>query len=195
MARIVAGCWKWDGADDARKDSRCQVMIVRATAFKEHPSYTTNEGIDDSIVLLSYPFEMTEYVRTICLPPAGEYYQGMGTVAGYGWHSGSIAAKPHSTMMFVHINLLPSTDCSVPYSHGSEKYILDPVEEICAGFKSNSRGTCYADSGAPLMVKIGYHSFVIGILRGGAEVCNTPGFPAIFVRVTSILQWIDGIIH
>lgn len=201
IVRLVAGCRTWDRAEN---DSRCQIIILPDDSFVDHPAYATDYIIDASIAILPQPFEMTDYVRTICLPPEQEYYQGMATTAGFGSHSGSTAPRDHSAMMYVHLNILPPSVCANfnedtdAYNFTSEPlppYTFDIEKEICVGFSSNTRGFCHGDSGGPLMVKIGPQNFVIGIVRAVEEGCIVPGYPGLAVRVTSLRRWIDHVLH
>lgn len=63
--------------------------------------------------------------------------------------------------------------------------------QICAGGKSGE-DSCGGDSGGPLMAIYSGKWTYYGIVSFGLTRCGTSGFPGIYTRVTSYLEWIVG---
>ena len=61
---------------------------------------------------------------------------------------------------------------------------------LCAG--SNGKNPCFSDKGGPLTVQeqeSGLYA-VVGVTSGD-WACSGPGYPEVFARVTSSLDWIQ----
>ena len=63
---------------------------------------------------------------------------------------------------------------------------------ICAGFsKKNTTGTCYGDSGGPLICHQNGHTVLAGITSWGLPGCKTE-MPSVFTRVANYIEWIHN---
>ncbi|XP_034833573.1 plasminogen-like [Maniola hyperantus] len=72
--------------------------------------------------------------------------------------------------------------------------------QICAGKLAGGVDACQGDSGGPLQVKInlpesgeGSMHFVIGVTSFGIG-CARPNLPGVYTRVSSFVDWIEGIV-
>ena len=68
-------------------------------------------------------------------------------------------------------------------------------DHLCAGpIVSGGRGTCDGDSGGPLHCNMADGRwYLAGVIAFGSG-CAKPGFPDVFMRVTSYMGWIQHVI-
>lgn len=68
--------------------------------------------------------------------------------------------------------------------------------QLCYGSKEGGRDTCQGDSGGPIQVLTDSADctfFVVGITSAGVS-CGEENSPAIYTRVASYIDWIEGIV-
>lgn len=128
----------------------------------------------------------TGVISTIRLPPkssSGNSYSGeVATVSGWGLDSDSASAIS-SVLRFINIPVGSNTVCNLYYFGAIQS------THICAS-GDEGRSTCSGDSGGPLVLaatgeQIGVVSFGIAL---GCEI----GWPHVYTRVTSYLDWIEN---
>lgn len=89
--------------------------------------------------------------------------------------------------------VVSNDQCKQSYSNFKNTVIDDNA--ICAGYLSGGKDACQGDSGGPLMLarmqQDSYLYYQIGIVSYGFK-CAEPGFPGVYTRVTSYLQWIEN---
>ena len=69
----------------------------------------------------------------------------------------------------------------------NQKRIIRP-NALCA-VKPSGGGSCYGDSGGPLMSNFKGKTFAIGIVSWGIK-CGDPNTPGVYTRVDPYLSWI-----
>ncbi|CAJ1963779.1 unnamed protein product [Cylindrotheca closterium] len=77
---------------------------------------------------------------------------------------------------------ISTVTCNGPY----DGEIVDEVM-FCAG--GNGKDTCQGDSGGPIVVRNGNIHTQVGVTSWG-HGCNRPGIPAVYARVSSVMNWI-----
>lgn len=90
--------------------------------------------------------------------------------------------------MKVRVPVVKNDKCQAIYS--TEGKILTE-KQICAG-GLEGQDSCRGDSGGPLMVQVsGIENWIVtGIVSYGPSPCGTIGFPSIYTKVTSYVDWI-----
>lgn len=147
---------------------------------------------DIALVVLDKPFELSETVNTICLPPQSVQTDEhvMCTVSGWGKNAGDRGGKYQATLRKVDLSIVKRGKC--------ERYLrktrLGPFYNLneslmCAG--GGRRDTCKGDGGSPLVCVIPYDKnrfYQTGIVAGGIGCgANVPG---LYVNVAHFSHWI-----
>ncbi|CAL8109430.1 unnamed protein product [Orchesella dallaii] len=91
-----------------------------------------------------------------------------------------------SVLREVQIPTVPDSVCQEKYAPFKTAAVDDT--NICAGLQTGGKG----DSGGPLQQPVGTSNryVLIGVVSFGFK-CAEPGFPGVYSRVTSHLDWID----
>ncbi|XP_064596679.1 uncharacterized protein LOC135463349 [Liolophura sinensis] len=153
---------------------------------------------DDDIALIKLlqPLYFTgPDVRPICLADYGSSLpiNTVCLVAGWGM---SIPGQPDSRTLDLHharVRLVNDSDCRQVWSDAFNS----THSMICAGFGTNSVGSCHGDSGGPLMCLSPDGLWrVDGVVSFGAQMCApdpSTGLvrPSAFTRVAEYREWID----
>lgn len=154
-----------------------------------HPEFNSNNQSNNDIGLirLSRDVDNTFFISPICLPTAQLQSQPGDSVMVSGWgrtlDSGRSAIKQK-----LQIEIADRDNCVQKFA-AARRTIFD--HQICAGgvFREDS---CDGDSGGPLMKLVNDHQwFVEGIVSFGNR-CGLEGWPAIYTRVNSFLDWISS---
>lgn len=167
-----------DGADPL------DIPVVRAI---KHPQYKSFQN-DIAIVVLQRPVTYTNLIRPICLPfpMRNEKFVGKSPFVA-GWGSQEFKGASSKQLMHVQIPIVENDGCAVAY-----RTVGGDITErqLCAGGKKNQKDACQGDSGGPLMLPRGQYYYLVGVVSYGYR-CATPGFPGIYTRVTSYMDWIE----
>ncbi|KAG5669663.1 hypothetical protein PVAND_017546 [Polypedilum vanderplanki] len=160
-----------------------------------HPNYhaMTLEN-DVGLIFLSTAHETIlnhQFVSTIALPLRTDIsinLVGMNsTVSGFGATFNAPNNSPSDVMRFVSVPIMSNMQCRQSFG----QFILD--SNICVD-TTGGRSPCSGDSGGPLTVEIEQgRSVLIGVVSfGRIEGCGL-GYPAVFARTTSFLDWIEQV--
>lgn len=158
-----------------------------------HPAYDSKRFTDDIAVIKmerSVPFSPN--LHPICLPLQDEIRQKDFTrlfpfIAGWGavYFNG-----PSSTRLLeLQIPVVETSACQKAFEPFETTVIDDRV--LCAGFARGGKDACQGDSGGPLMYPRGRTFYLIGVVSYGYK-CAEPGFPGVYTRVTSFLDFIQS---
>ncbi|KAL3853534.1 hypothetical protein ACJMK2_017069, partial [Sinanodonta woodiana] len=60
-------------------------------------------------------------------------------------------------------------------------------------FNAEGRGPCQGDSGGPLSCRFNGRFYLVGIVSWGREDCQHIGYPSVFTRMSSYIDWINRI--
>ena len=118
----------------------------------------------------------------ICLPSPGNMYASTQAITA-GWGLDDNEKKPR-TPIEVYLSTSKNQDCP------AFRFISNNM--ICAGDSGRIAGSCFGDSGGPLMVGktiIGVVSFIT-YPKGNKFKCGAG--PTVFARVASQLAWIKS---
>ncbi|XP_058975828.1 brachyurin-like [Musca domestica] len=141
---------------------------------------------DISLIKLPVVIEFNDRIQPAALPKMdGHYstYEG-DMVWASGWGKDSDAATSVSPLLrYIEVPVMKLSTCKT--------YYLGMVTEkmICISSKGG-KSTCNGDSGGPLVYKHDGVNTVIGATSFGIALGCEKGWPGVFTRVTSYLDWI-----
>ncbi|KAJ8669812.1 hypothetical protein QAD02_001071 [Eretmocerus hayati] len=156
-----------------------------------HPNYKPSTGENDIAILrLQDEVRFSDYVRPICLPNNDNSLSG--NLAGNlpyvaGWGSTYFNGPPSSTLLEAQVPIVDIRDCQKAYRMFRGNLIDDRI--ICAGYKQGGKDACQGDSGGPLMIPRHSRFYLIGIVSNGYK-CAEPGYPGVYTKITSFLDFI-----
>ncbi|XP_026805709.1 LOW QUALITY PROTEIN: transmembrane protease serine 9-like [Rhopalosiphum maidis] len=160
-----------------------------------HEGYDTQKYTNNiALLVLKNSVTFNEMIQPICLPASldmkkVEKSHNMPFIAGWG----SINASPQNnemsstSLMEVQIPISNLTACKQTYA--TYKTVIDD-KVICAGYPKGGKDSCRGDSGGPLMWSNRKQFYLIGIVSYGFKECGHPGYPGVYTKVTSYMDWI-----
>ncbi|KAM7359745.1 serine protease snk [Cochliomyia hominivorax] len=163
-----------------------------------HPDYRSNSYYNDIALLeLTQEVVLTEFVRPIRLWTHDTIPFTTAYAMGYG--ATDFARKRTNRLTNLNMTIVSNSDCDreMPKIPETDRGIIS--SQICARDYQLNRDTCQGDSGGPLQLNIRgrrsqnrLHYQLIGITSYGLY-CRS-GYPSIFTRVYSYLDWIERIV-
>ncbi|XP_061395936.1 brachyurin-like [Musca vetustissima] len=178
------------GAIDIKDDNEKgqQRIYTSKSNIVIHENWDPNTLSNDiSLIKLPVVVEFNERIQPAALPKMdGKYstYEG-DMVWASGWGKDSDAATSVSPLLrYIEVPVLKQSTCKT--------YYLGMVTEkmICISGK-DGKSTCNGDSGGPLVYKHDGVNTVIGATSFGIALGCEKGWPGVFTRVTSYLDWIE----
>ncbi|KAH8394969.1 hypothetical protein KR215_003128 [Drosophila sulfurigaster] len=181
---VYLGAWdRTDGSEDGQ-----QIIFVETKNVFVHDAWDASLLRNDiSLIKLPVPIEFNEHIQPIKLPAKSNTYNTyagqQGIASGWGKISDS-ATSATDILQYISVPIMNNSGCS-PWFGG-----VVYETNICIK-TTGGTSTCNGDSGGPLVSAetgelIGATSFGIAL---GCEV----GWPGVFTRVTSYLDWIEEI--
>lgn len=167
-------------------------LIQRKTI---HPDYNPTTYTNDIAVLKTtrdVPF--TSLLHPICLP-VDEYNRNRNLEDAFpfvaGWGSTSFRGPASSRLLQTQLPVRTEQECKTAFRNFKTTVIDNRV--VCAGYARGGRDSCQGDSGGPLMSPDPRTRFyyAIGVVSFGYK-CGEPGFPGVYTRVTSFLDFITS---
>lgn len=140
---------------------------------------------DIAIMRLKTPLLATDNYKTVCMPqPRRSYVGTLGTVTGYGSQSQTFR-RAAPKLRQVTVPIWENRKCSVVYKRNLTESFL------CAGYEEGGKDACQGDSGGPLMTEgPNERMMIVGVVSHGIG-CGSPGYPGVYTRTTTFLDWIE----
>ncbi|KAL7734684.1 hypothetical protein ACLKA6_010978 [Drosophila palustris] len=162
---------------------------VDKSSIVVHENWTLSTVAND-IALIELPIYIpyTDRVRAAQLPGRlngsySSYEQKTAYASGWGRESDR-SPSVSATLRYVAMPIMQHSLCKMYWGGAlSEKM-------ICMSTNSG-KSTCHGDSGGPLVYKENDTDYLIGITSFGLSMGCEIGFPSIFTRITSYLEWIQ----
>ncbi|XP_034480573.1 proclotting enzyme [Drosophila innubila] len=188
------------GAHDLSKTTELGAIDFRIQRSFVHEQYDLASIANDiALIELNGVAPSNGDIRPICLPEGSRFqredeFVGMNPfVAGYGAtkHQGDTS----NVLRDAQVPIVSRLSCEQNYKSVFQ-FVQFSDKLICAG--SSTVDACQGDSGGPLMMPqldggiYRYH--LLGIVSFGYE-CARPGFPGVYTRVNSYLNWIQQILQ
>lgn len=172
--------------DGKRQESNVSNIIVHEDIYAQ--------GLinDIALIVVNKPFELTEAVNTVCLPPQSvETDQNiMCTSSGWGKNGSGRSGKYQATLRKVDLPIVERGKCE----HLLRRTRLGPFYNLneslmCAG--GGQRDTCKGDGGSPLICEIPHDKgrfYQTGVVAGGIGCGGR--VPGLYVNVAHFTNWI-----
>jgi len=159
----------------------------------DHPDFKVQNRIlirDYAIVKLAKSVSFSNQMNPACLPDPTENYEKVeAIITGWGIINETTQENP-KTLQLAKVITVNQDQCIKKYGkhQGTKAHKITP-DMICA--YAPDKDTCQRDSGGPLVANTGGFFAVIGVTSFG-KGCAQPGYPGVYARVTSQLQWIKS---
>ncbi|XP_060532673.1 trypsin-2-like [Cylas formicarius] len=165
------------GSDSPRKGGT--VTFVSNALL--HPNWAGQHDFDISILKLSPKLELSDKIRAIKLPEAGEA-ANPGTVAVVsGWGAQfSYVQGLTPQLRSVEVTILERRPCQFSY-----KWLAITPRMFCAGYMGGGKDSCQGDSGGPLVID----NKLYGLVSFGLS-CAKPGYPGVYTNVPELREYI-----
>ncbi|XP_020712979.1 serine protease easter [Ceratitis capitata] len=200
------------GEWDTRTDPDCEVDINGkkscAPPFIElgierkisHPNYISEskeQFYDVGLIRLEGSVTYTNFLRPICLPASREFCENMfvnTTMEVAGWGATN---KPHANSspvkLSISVRVWETFKCHDIYK--TVERSIDSAHHLCAG-GIGGFDSCRGDSGGPLMLpellNNRYVYFAAGVISFGPSPCGSDGWPGVYARIGSYVEWIQS---
>ncbi|XP_075983213.1 CLIP domain-containing serine protease HP8-like isoform X2 [Anticarsia gemmatalis] len=171
------------------------IPVEQIIAHERYDPYETNQHNDIALLRLSHSAEFHDFAKPICLPLTSELrrssYEGM-TMEVAGW--GKTETRTESDVkMKVRVPVVDNEKCASVYERVSREIVST---QLCAGGVSG-QDSCRGDSGGALMwqAPAANNWMVVGVVSYGPSPCGTQGWPGVYTRVGSYIDWILSKMH
>mmetsp|Transcript_88816 Transcript_88816/g.108644 ORF Transcript_88816/g.108644 Transcript_88816/m.108644 type:complete len:417 (+) Transcript_88816:85-1335(+) len=182
--RVVSGDWK-RSLDEGAVTRRVKRMF-------SSPSYNVQVESDSDFALieLDEPMPITDCIGPACLPNDSDTPGTECVITGWGTVSSS-GPLPDG-LQEAAVTLVNDTVCAKAYAKQNDTVTGNMM---CAAGKSDLGITdsCQGDSGGPLVCEEKGRFVVRGVTSWG-EGCGVEGYPGVYARVTSALDWIHDVL-
>ncbi|XP_068973407.1 venom serine protease Bi-VSP [Bombus flavifrons] len=174
-----------------RNDDGAHPVQIEIESKIIHPEYISGVTKHDIAVLkLVEEVQFSQYVYPICLPVEDNlrnnnferYYPFIA-----GWGSVGHRGPGSDDLMEVQVPVVSNAECKNSYARFATAHITDNV--LCAGYTQGGKDACQGDSGGPLMLPKKFTFYQIGVVSYGFK-CAAAGYPGVYTRVTSYLDFI-----
>jgi len=178
-------------------------LYVDVEIIVPHPNYEVIE--DESFIYDNFDFALLKLasqvdlkanpsIKPVCLPTSvsKDYAKDLAIATGWGVteEDGDILSD---TLQEVEVEVLSNKDCRKNTGYGNHI----TANMVCAGdLTLGGVDACQGDSGGPLIssgdgdgVTEGQNYEIIGVNSFGLG-CARPGFPGVYARVSTVLDWI-----
>ncbi|EDW85057.1 uncharacterized protein Dwil_GK12812 [Drosophila willistoni] len=194
LSGVRVGEWDTSTNPDCQVSSDRSMQVDCAPTYQDiaveevivHPLYqknSFNQTNDIALIRLGALAQLNDFVQPICLPNKqlrADELEGLVTEVG-GWQ-----AKTSTRMRKSQVIITSLRDCQEKYS----VYHLNiQPSQLCGKANANE---CHGNSGGPLMLYKNDAYLLGGLLSFGPVPCPSAGWPDVFTRVASYIEWIHS---
>ncbi|XP_016984729.1 spaetzle-processing enzyme-like isoform X2 [Drosophila rhopaloa] len=140
---------------------------------------------DIALLYLDRVVTFTEFIQPICLPPLynptriGVYAHYNLTIAGWG-RTSEESDDISPVKIKAQVNAWSPESCQRRYEDVN-------LGQMCAGGGADRKGSCFGDSGGPVMDD----NLLVGIVSLGEPKCGSDRGPMVITRVDSYVEWLE----
>uniref|UniRef100_A0A8R1V546 Peptidase S1 domain-containing protein n=1 Tax=Pristionchus pacificus TaxID=54126 RepID=A0A8R1V546_PRIPA len=152
-----------------------------------HPLYhvIVSMSYDFAIIKISPSVTFNETIQPISLPLLPPLNNQMCVVAG--WGRTSERGRSSTVLREIRVPIIPTYECNNFFHYAGS---IDPVSMLCAGIMRGGIGSCYGDSGGPLMCERAGKWELQGVVLWARKGCARPDYPTVYARVLSAIPFI-----
>ncbi|KAH8364002.1 hypothetical protein KR084_001405 [Drosophila pseudotakahashii] len=187
---LTTGVDVYLGAHDRTnaKEKGQQIIFVETKNVIVHEDWIAETITNDiSLIKLPVAIEFNDYIQPAKLPVKSNSYATYGgesaIASGWGKISDS-ATGATDVLQYAVVPIMNNSGCS-PWYFG-----LVAGTNICIK-TTGGTSTCNGDSGGPLVLNDGSNTLIGATSFGIALGCEV-GWPGVFTRITSFLDWIEA---
>ncbi|EZA53249.1 trypsin-1 [Ooceraea biroi] len=172
------------GEYDFTKSDETRALDFTVTEIRIHRDFKYNTYENDiAIIKIHRPTTFNSYIWPICLPPIQQTFENKDAIVT-GWGTQYYGGPASTVLMEVAVPVWSQERCVRSFTQRI------PNTTMCAGAYEGGRDACQGDSGGPLLHQLSNGRWVnIGIVSWGIR-CGEPGYPGVYTRVSSYLDWI-----
>ena len=157
-----------------------------------HPNYGDSNGINNDFCLLktAEPMDLSNNTNAniACLPNADEHATpNADNCYVAGWGALSSGGGSPAFAQSAGVTIYSEAECRNQSSYGSTQIEFDT--EFCAGDINGGTDSCQGDSGGPLVCIVNNMPYLYGVVSWGIG-CASRGYPGIYAKVSSAIEWI-----
>ncbi|XP_068629807.1 collagenase-like [Battus philenor] len=160
---------------------------ITTSDIAPHPQWNPRLAENDIAVIRMRPVSTSNVIQPIELPSGPElnnrFVDYLGLASGYGRTANNAAIPANQRLSSVNLPILSDNTCRPIFGTWYHN------TNICTS-GAGGRGTCQGDSGGPLVVHSFGRRILVGIVSYGHSSGCSGGFPAVYARVTSYVNWI-----
>ncbi|XP_022218701.1 brachyurin [Drosophila obscura] len=186
---LTTGVDVYLGAHDRTnaKEVGQQIIFVETKNVIVHENWSAETITNDiSLIKLPVPIELNEHIQPAKLPAKADSYNTYSgeTAIASGWGLTSDSATAVTDILqYIEVPIMSNSGCS-PWYFG-----LIGGTNICIK-TTGGTSICSGDSGGPLILADGSNTLIGATSFGIALGCEV-GWPGVFTRITSYLDWIE----
>ncbi len=202
-ASLISDRWAVTAAHCLRPEAGSTVNLARSSAWLNppssgvgprlridkvivHPGWSPDTGLNDVALLRLNPPKplrgAVPMMTNALLPRKSE------VVSVYGMGATAEGGNSSAVLRQAIVRDLSGPGRSV-LCGSYDRSEFDGATEICAGLPGGRVDSCQGDSGGPLIRWLGGRPALVGVVSEG-NGCARPGYPGIYTRVSSYVQWI-----
>lgn len=206
LKSVRLGEWNIQTQDDCSDNGVCSdpiqdIPIEQTMTHEGYHQSDVNSHHDIALIRLSRPVKYSYFIKPICLPideqlrvdvvDLGKQF----TVAGWGRTENG---RWSDVKLKVDVNGVDLHRCRQVYGNQWTPQMQRQLiqDQICAGGEQD-RDSCGGDSGGPLMrdfrdTRGNQYVYLAGLVSYGPTQCGMRGWPGVYTRITSYLNWIQN---
>ncbi|XP_055638874.1 trypsin 3A1-like [Toxorhynchites rutilus septentrionalis] len=146
-----------------------------------HPKQNSWNDYDFSLLELKESLQLSDHIKPIPLPSEGDTFADGTICVVSGWGNTHNENESSLSLRAASVPLYNQEMCSSVY----KDYGGVTKSMICAGFEEGGKDSCQGDSGGPLACD----GVLVGVVSWG-KGCAVAGYPGVYGRVTSAVNWI-----
>jgi len=173
------------GHDLKANEPNRQIFEVEEYIAHESWNFAAETGIDIMLLKLKTPIQFSTRQSPACFPPKCSTklaYCKNATSIGHGRTSEGGPVSPilrHVTML-----LESAKKCNARVGATVTNNMVCTI--------ADGKDICQGDSGGPLVYKKDGRQIQIGVVSFGVEACGAPNSSGVYVKVESVIPWIQG---
>lgn len=152
-----------------------------------HEAYSATNVVNDiALIRLVNTIKNDPKVGIVSLPNRSDANVALegktATISGFGRYTDT--SGPSQFLRWVQAPVASNEKCEKVFGKANVR-----DTNLCLD-TTGGRSSCQGDSGGALTVEVNGRKIVAGVVSYGAAVSCTQGYPAVYTRVTSYLDWI-----